>query len=130
MKKKKYKKKGIKKRDKQKEQERMQDVVDKEQVENQSEMKADGTDKEQRRTTRLGAIIAIVAVVGTLCGFLFKMTIRSLNVWSEQGIMYWYLQSHCLLALSTSVLIFIDIIFFLIGDLKRYDTKSFWCQTP
>lgn len=58
---------------------------DKEQVENQQEILVDAAEKEQRRTTRLGAIIAIVAVIGTICAFLFKMTISSLNVWSERG---------------------------------------------
>ena len=59
---------------------------------------------------RQTAIIAIVAVIGTLCAFLFKMTISSLNVWSEQGVMYWYLQALFSFALSTSVIIFIDIL--------------------
>ena len=67
--------------------------IQKMQVENQQEILVDAAEKEQRRTTRLGAIIAIVAVIGTLCAFLFKMTISSLNVWSEQGVMYWYLQA-------------------------------------
>ena len=55
------------------------------QVENQQEILVDSTEKEQRRTTRLGAIVAIVAVIGTLCVFLFKMSMAALNVWSEQG---------------------------------------------
>lgn len=96
--------------------------VDKNQVENQQEILVDAAEKEQRRTTRLGAIIAIVAVIGTLCAFLFKMTISSLNVWSEQGVMYWYLQALFSFALSTSVIIFIDIVLYVISDLKRYNT--------
>ena len=129
MRKKKHKKKNvnIKKRDIHKEQtEKQQEVlrvnVDKEQVENQQEMPVDATDKEQRRTTRLGAIIAIVAIIGTLCAILFKVTISSLNVWSEQGIIYWYLQALFSLALSTSVIIFIDIVLYVISDLKRHNT--------
>lgn len=116
MRKKKHKKKNknMKKREIQKMQvENQQEVlgadVDKNQVENQQEILVDAAEKEQRRTTRLGAIIAIVAVIGTLCAFLFKMTISSLNVWSEQGVMYWYLQALFSFALSTSVIIFIDI---------------------
>lgn len=95
---------------------------DKEQVENQQEILVDAAEKEQRRTTRLGAIIAIVAVIGTICAFLFKMTISSLNVWSEQGVIYWYLQALFSFALSTSVIIFIDIVLYVISDLKRYNT--------
>lgn len=94
------------------------------QAENQQEMLVDDVDKEQRRATRLGAIIAIVAIVGALCTFLFKMTINSLNIWSERGIIYWYLQSLFSLALSTSVIIFIDIVWYVISDLKRYNTEA------
>lgn len=129
MRKKKHKKKNknMKKREIQKMQvENQQEVlgadVDKNQVENQQEILVDAAEKEQRRTTRLGAIIAIVAVIGTLCAFLFKMTISSLNVWSEQGVMYWYLQALFSFALSTSVIIFIDIVLYVISDLKRYNT--------
>lgn len=89
-------------------------------VENRHETTIDA-EKEQRRTTRLGAIIAIVAVIGTLCAFLFKMTIRLLNIWAEQGVMYWYLQVLLALSLSTSVIIFIDIVLYVISDLKRYN---------
>ena len=93
----------------------------KEQIENQQEISVDIAETEQRRTTRLGAIIAIVAVIGTICAFLFKVTIRSLNVWSEQGVIYWYLQILFSFALSISVIIFIDIVLFVISDLKRYN---------
>ena len=68
MRKKKHKKKNknMKKREIQKMQvENQQEVlgadVDKNQVENQQEILVDAAEKEQRRTTRLGAIIAIVA---------------------------------------------------------------------
>ncbi len=129
MKKKKRKKKNrnVKKMEIQKTQaENQQEVlsadVDKTQVENRQEILGDAAEKEQRRTTRLGAIIAIVAVIGTVCAFLFKMTISSLNVWSEQGIMYWYFQALFSFALSISVIIFADIVMYVISDLKRYNT--------
>ena len=70
MRKKKHKKKNknMKKREIQKMQvENQQEVlgadVDKNQVENQQEILVDAAEKEQRRTTRLGAIIAIVLAV-------------------------------------------------------------------
>lgn len=72
MRKKKHKKKNknMKKREIQKMQvENQQEVlgadVDKNQVENQQEILVDAAEKEQRRTTRLGAIIAIVTVYVT-----------------------------------------------------------------
>ena len=46
--------------------------IHKMQVENQQEILVDAAEKEQRRTTRLGAIIAIVAVIGTICAFYLK----------------------------------------------------------
>ncbi len=95
---------------------------DKEQVKETKEILVDAADKEQRRTTRLGATIAIVAVIGTICAFLFKMTISSLNVWAERGrVIYWYLQILFTFALSTSVIIFSDIVKYVISDLKRYN---------
>ena len=36
--------------------------------------------------------------------------------------MYWYLQALFSFALSTSVIIFIDIVLYVISDLKRYNT--------
>lgn len=35
---------------------------------------------EQRRNTRLGAIIAIIAVVGVMCFFLIKLTVTQVNI--------------------------------------------------
>lgn len=88
--------------------------------EKNKEILVDVEGEEQRRTTRVGSIIAVVAVIGTLCAFLFKMTIKSLNIWSKVG-MYWYLKALFVFSLSTSVIIFIDIVFYVIGDLKRYN---------
>jgi len=89
--------------------------------ENQQEILVDAPEKEQRRITRLGAIIASVAVIGTMCAFLFKLTISSVNVWPEHGVIYWYLQVLFLFALSTSFIIFKDIVSYVISDLKRYN---------
>lgn len=111
------KKRAIQKMQVENQQEVLSADVDKNQVEN-----VDATEKEQRRTTRLGAIITIVALIGTLCAFFFKMTISSLNIWSEQGVLYWYLQAFFLLSLSTSVIVCIDIVLYLTSDLKRYNT--------
>lgn len=94
---------------------------DRERVENEQDASRDITEKEQRRTTRLGAIITIVAVIGTICVFLFKLTTNLLNVWSVKGLIYWYLQALFLLALSTAVIIFIDIVLYVVNDLKRYN---------
>lgn len=78
-------------------------------------------DKEQRRATRLGAIIAIIVALGTICTFIFKMTIHVLNVWPEQGMVYWYFQVLFLAASSTIIIIIYDIVWYVIYDLKRYN---------
>ena len=98
--------------------------IDVEQIEGRQEMLTDDVEKEQRRNTRLGAIIAIVAIVGTACAFLFKMTVNTLNVWSEHGVTYWYLKGLFLSALSISVIIFIDIVIYVISDLKRHNISN------
>lgn len=127
--KKKHKKKNMKKRE-----------IKKMQVEDSQEMLSadvekcgvenlvDDAEKEQRRTARLGAVIPIVAVIGTLCTFLFEMTVSSLNVWPKQGIMYWYLHVLFSFALSTVVIIFLDIVLYVINDLKRYNTLDRYCK--
>lgn len=105
-------------------QKRLLKETDVAQIEKNQDMLTDDVDKEQRRNTRLGAIIAIVAIIGTACAFLFKMTINTLNVWSEQGLIYWYLQVLFLSALSISVIIFIDIVMYVISDLKRHNITN------
>lgn len=90
----------------------------------QEEILVDVADKEQRKTTRLGAIIAIVAVIGAAYGFLFKITIGFLNVWSENGIIYWYMQILFLLILAMLIIIFFDIVLYVLSDLKRYNTLA------
>ena len=119
--------KNHKKKNKKHKQEQQKIVLEKngvEQIEEHQEMLTDDVDREQRRNTRLGAIIAIVAIVGTACAFLFKMTVSTLNVWSEHGVTYWYLKGLFLSALSISVIIFIDIVIYVISDLKRHDISN------
>lgn len=94
---------------------------DDESVHNQQERSTDEVDIEQRRTTRLGAIIAIVAIIGTICAFLFRLTINTLNVWSEQGVIYWYLKVFFLSALSIALIICIDMVIYVMSDLQRHD---------
>ena len=110
MSKKKHEKKKMKRREK-----------TKIQGENRQEILLDAPDKEQRRISRLGTIVAIIAIIGSICVFLCKMTVNSLNIWAEQGIIYWYLQALFSLALSTCVIIFIDLVLCVIIDLKRYN---------
>lgn len=81
-------------------------------------------DKEQRRTTRLSAVIAIIAVVGTVCGFNFKLSINALNLWANQGFVYWYLQALIFLSLSTTLVLAYRLIVYVIDDLKRHNVAD------
>lgn len=121
---KKYKRKNKSCKQVKKQQEILLEKINAEQIEERQEILTDDADKEQRRNTRLGAIIAIVAIVGTACAFLFKMTVSTLNVWSEHGLTYWYLKGLFLSALSISVIIFIDIVIYVICDLKRHNISN------
>jgi len=104
--------------------ETLSEKVEVERIEEKQKNAIEDDDKEQRRNTRLGAIIAIVAIVGTACAFLFKMTISTLNVWSEQGLIYWYLKLFFLSALSIAIILFIDIAIYVICDLKRHNISN------
>lgn len=82
------------------------------------------SDKEQRRAARLGTIVALIAVVGAICGYLFKMIMSSINVWPQEGILYWYMQILFLMALSAAVIIVIDTVNYVVTDLKRYNIAA------
>ena len=78
--------------------------------------------KESRRSTRMGTIIAIVAVLGTICTVLYKITRNAINIWPESGYIYYiYMWILFLSALGGVVLIFGEIIWYIIGDIKRYN---------
>lgn len=79
-------------------------------------------DKESRRSTRLGTIIAIVAVLGTICTVLFKITRGIINEWPESGYIYYiYIWGLFIASLAAAVMMFLEIIWFVVGDLKRYN---------
>ncbi|WP_099467251.1 hypothetical protein [Konateibacter massiliensis] len=78
--------------------------------------------KENRRSIRLGTIIAIVAILSTICTILYKMTRNVINIWPESGHLYYiYMWILFLAPLGATVVIFFEIIWFIIGDLKRYN---------
>lgn len=101
---------------------------------NVSDAKTDKNDVEQRRVNRTGTILAIIALVGTLLLFLFKITINALNIWSAKSIIYRLAQIVFVSILSSVIWIILDIILYIIKDMKRnnvidekhklYDTES------
>ena len=81
-------------------------------------------EEEQRRTTRMAAIVAILAVAGAILTFFFTMTIKVLNIWSKEGIIFQYLQILAVILLSIMIMILIDMVFYLWFDLKRHDVLN------
>lgn len=96
-------------------------TMNKKQASKKQDILVDTDDKEQRRATRLGAIIAIVAIIGTMGSLFIKMTYNLINVWPNQGIIFKYFQLLFLLTLSTLVIMFVDIVLYVLSDLKRYN---------
>ena len=50
------------------------------------------------------------------------MMYNLINIWTKQGIIFMYFQLLFLLTLSTLVIIFMDIVLYVLSDLKRYNT--------
>lgn len=80
-------------------------------------------DKERRRNTRLGAVIAIVALTGALCSFLLGFARNALNI-MQGGMIYWYAKILSSLVMSVVFLIFIYIACYIANDLKRHDVED------
>ena len=80
-------------------------------------------DKERRRNTRLGAVIAIVALTGALCSFLLGFARNAFNI-MQGGMIYWYAKILSSLVMSVVFLIFIYIACYRANDLKRHDVED------
>lgn len=94
------------------------------QIENIQDGTAEEKEKAQRRTTRIGIIIASVAVVGALGEKLLNVVMKILNVWPENGIAYWHMQILAASALAMGLILVYDMLAFIISDLQRYDTSK------
>lgn len=83
------------------------------------------TDKENpeieaRRSSRTGTIIAVIAIVATICSFLFKCVQDVLKVWPQSGyIHYVFMWSIFIVPLSCALVILWDIVVFVVNDLNR-----------
>ena len=85
-------------------------------------------DYEQRRTTRLGAVLAIVVVVGTICTVIFQLCVNVLNMWAIQGLIYRCLQITIFATFSIIIILFYRLIVFIICDLMRYNVSDENCR--
>lgn len=85
-------------------------------------------DNEQRRMTRLGAVLAIVAVVGTICTVIFRLCINMLSMWAIEGVVYRCLQIAIFATFSIIIILFYRLIIFIIYDLMRYNVSDENCR--
>ena len=95
-----------------------------EQQELRQNMMKEEEEKEHRRTTRMTTIVAILALAGTILTFLYKMALKVLNVWVETGVIYQYLKMFISLILAIMIMILIDIVYYVLYDLKRHDVLN------
>lgn len=82
-------------------------------------------ESEEIRNSRLATLIAIVAILTTIALFLFKCVKNIITLWPEDGYLYIILNwgIFCI-PLAAFILIFIDIVRFVMKDLIRYDLKN------
>lgn len=95
-----------------------------EQQELRQDMVKEEEEKEHRRATRMATIVAILALAGTVLTFLYKMALKVLNVWVETGVIYQYLKMFISLILAIMIMILIDIVYYVLYDLKRHDVLN------
>lgn len=82
-------------------------------------------DRANRRDVRLGTIIGIVAILVTFCSVLFRYTKSVIAFWPESGYIYYILiWSILLIPLSATLIICVDIVFYVIADLNRYNLEN------
>lgn len=82
-------------------------------------------DKQNRRNNRLSTIVAILAVWGTLCVTLFGFTRQKFVIWPEQGYTYYILMwGICIIPFAEMILIFWDIVRYVVADLNRYNLRN------
>lgn len=94
----------------------------------QENVKESLDDKEQRRTTRVGAIIAIVAAFGTICMVIFRLCLNALNLWAVQGLTYRCLQIVIFATFSVVTILLYRLIVFIVCDLMRYNVSDENCR--
>ena len=81
--------------------------------------------KENRRTSRLTTILAIVAIMGSVCICLLSLSQQMFDMWPESGYVYRiYLWLLFISALVAAFFAFVDIVNYVYTDLKRYNMKD------
>lgn len=81
-------------------------------------------DNEQRRSSRSGAMLAIVAVIGALCSLVFGVCKKATNLWTVQGISYYCIQIMTYLVCATVVILSVRMVIYIVTDLLRYNLTS------
>lgn len=85
--------------------------------------KSKDNDEEQRRSTRLGALLVIVAAVWAICNFSWKLLEKTFSV-VPQGILFWWLAIGFSIVVTVALFILFYIICFIATDLQRHNLKN------
>ena len=100
----------------------IQAMPDNELVENAGiQCKKTADEEGERRNTRLGTVIAITAVVGTIIAILYKWAVRMLNISAKHGYIAWYFQGLVVLAFASVLILSYNIAVYVLNDLQRYN---------
>ncbi len=86
--------------------------------------KSKDNDEEQRRSTRLGALLAIVAAVWALCNFSWKLLAKTISVVPQTGVLFWWIAGGFSIIIAVALIILIYILDFIATDLQRYNLKN------
>lgn len=85
--------------------------------------------KEERRNIRIGVVIAIISILITALAVLKEFAIDMIAIWPETGVFYWYRIILLVVVLASVMVIFFDILIYVVNDLQRHNVieKNYEC---
>ena len=86
--------------------------------------KSKDNDEEQRRTTRLGALLEIVTFVYTICDISWKSMKKMFLGVPQTGILFWWIRMEFLIIGATVSIVLCHIVWYIVTDLQQYNLKN------
>lgn len=86
--------------------------------------KSKDNDEEQRRSTRLGALLEIVAFGYTICNISWKCLKKMFFAVPQTGILFLWLRIGFSIIFAIELIVFCYIVWYIITDLQRYNLKN------
>ena len=86
--------------------------------------KSKDNDEEQRRSTRIAALLVIVAAVWAICNFSWKLLAKTILVVPQTGVLFWWIVGGFSIIVASALIILIYILDFIVTDLQRYNLKN------